>query len=175
MSICSVWVHRAGRCRVADPLSYHTDFVGLNALLAVMSRSVANKSLSSVAAPLGQMPSRDVPASGANTVPAGKRRKLDCDVAQTAADTPPLASSSSYDPADPAVVSVAEPTTDQLISQDTAPSSNSAVDTDLADEMHDATVIDDIIEAYAAEPFFVDENTLQACRSLRVFGRRKAA
>ena len=89
------WVHRPGRRNVADPPSRSPDFVSLNALLAVLTRSAASKpsSSSAAAAPLGQKRSHDVPASGANTVPIAKPRKLDSGSPQSVADTPPSTSS----------------------------------------------------------------------------------
>ena len=131
------WVHRPGRRNVADPLSRNPDFVALHASLAVMTRSAASKqpSSSSAAPPLGQKRNGGVPASGAVTVPPSKRRKLSSGVPRAVVGTPPS------DPAESVV--------------DGAPASSSAVDTD---DVQDATFIDDVIEAYAADPFFADEN-----------------
>ena len=131
------WVHRPGRCNVADPLSRNPDFVALHALLAASKQP--SSSSSSAAAPLGQKRNGVVPASGANTVPLGKRRKLDSGVPHAVITTPPSPA------AEPAVESAL----------DSAPASSSAVDTD---DVHNTTFIDDIIEAHAADPFFADEN-----------------
>ena len=146
MSTCSVfhfnWVHRRGHRNVADQLSRGPDFVALHAVLAVMTRSAANRqssSSSAAAAPLSQKRNGDVPASGANTVPLSKRRKYDSGVPHAVVGTPPSAA--------------AEPAAESAV--DSAPASGSAVDTD---DVHDATFIDDIIETYAADSFFADEN-----------------
>ena len=72
-------------------------------------------------------------------MPLGKRRKLDSGVPHAVIATPPSTA------AKPAIESAL----------DSASASSSAVDTD---DVHDATFIDDIIEAYAADPFFADEN-----------------
>ena len=113
-------------------------------MLAVMTRSAAGRqassSSSSAAAPLGQKRNGVVPASGANTVPLGKRRKLDFGVPHAVIATPPSTA------VEPAVESAFD---------STPASSSSAVDTD---DVHDVTFIDDIIEAYAADPFFADES-----------------
>ena len=80
-----------------------------------------------------------VPASGANTVPLSKRRKLDSGVPSAVVGTPPS--------------TAAEAAAESAV--DSQPASSSAVDTD---DVHDATFIDEIIGAYAADPFFADEN-----------------
>ena len=134
-------------CAVAESKACCLLAVALHALLAVMTRSVASKqhsssSSSSAAAPLGQKRNGVVPASNANTVPLGKRGKLDSGVPHAVIATPPS--------------TAAEPAVESALNSAPA-SSSSAVDTD---DVHDATFIDDIIEAYAADPFlkFADEN-----------------
>ena len=109
-------------------------------MLAVTTRSAARKhdtpssssSSPAVSAPIegGPQPARGKtsPASGANAVPVSK-----CRVDQ-AADT------------------------SQLFADPAAPSSSSASDAapdDVDDQLH--TFVDDIIEAYAADPFFLDD------------------
>ena len=81
------------------------------------------------------------PASGANSVPvSGKRRKANSGgVAQQSADTPPSSSSSASAVAN-----------DGELPQEFA-------EHPFSDELHEATFVDDIIEAYAADPFFADE------------------
>ena len=106
-----------------------------------MTRSAASKQASSsaAAAPLGQKRNGVAPASGANTVPLGKRRKLDSGVPHAVIATPPS--------------TAAEPAAESAL--DSAPASSSAVDTD---DVHNATFIADIIEAHAADPIFADES-----------------
>ena len=75
------WVHRPGRHNVADPLSRNPDFKSLNALIAVATRSSANRHSSSsspatAAEPSAQKRKRndDAPATGANSQPVGCRK-----------------------------------------------------------------------------------------------------
>lgn len=72
-------------------------------------------------------------------MPDSKCRKLDSGLPHAVVGTPP---SNAADTAAESAV-------------DSAPASGNAVDTD---DVHDATFVDDIIEAYAADPFFADEN-----------------
>ena len=144
------WVHRPRRRNVADPLSRNPDFVSLNAVLAVTTRSAARKhdtpssssSPAAVSAPTegGHQPARGKasPASGANELPVSK-----CRVDQ-AADTSQLFA----DPAAPSPSSAPDATPSSSSAPDAAPD-------DVDDQLH--TLVDDIIEAYAADPFFLDD------------------
>ncbi|DBA66290.1 TPA: hypothetical protein ACH3X2_14339 [Trebouxia sp. C0005] len=129
-----VWVHRPGRHNVADPLSRNPDFLALNALLAVTTRSAARPSealpdlpSSSSSVPASEPASKTSPATGANTVPVSACRSLAAQ--QTLSDCQ---------------ASV------ELSSSPSSSSQPAALD-------GHTTLVDEITEAYTADPFFADD------------------
>ena len=148
-------MHSPGRRNVADALRRNPDFVCLNALLAVVTRRAAAEARGDTfylpaaaaaadsAVSTGQQlkGSKDSPASGANCVPFSNKRgkAISGGVTQQSTDTSPSSSSSASVAAD-----------DGELPQQFAEHAAS-------DELHDAIVIDDIIEAYAADSCFADE------------------
>ena len=131
------WVHRAGRHNVADPLSRNPAFKQLNALLAVSTTGSTGKrsvqELHSGPAPdlsqAGQTRRKgaSTPATGANTIPISRTQRSADAANPTQQPVNPNAQSADHQ--SPAV----------------------------ADELPDISLIDDLAEAYAADPFFADD------------------
>ena len=134
------WVHRPGRLNVADPLSRNPDFKHLNALLAVSTRgSTGKRSVQEL---------HSDPASNSIATQAGQKRRRVAYTPATGANTIPLASAGKQRSADPA----ASFSSSGPDSQDAAQRASVS-----ADPLSDVSLIDDLVEAYAADPYFADE------------------
>ena len=137
------WVHRSGRHNVVDPLSLNPNFKHLSALLAVTTRSSTgniDKGLK------GKRPVQELhsaPASNAPASRAGQKRKTGASTPATGANTTPLNTSKRQRFAD----STTQPLSHERQSTDQQPSS--AAD--------DVSLIGDLTRAYAADPFFADD------------------
>ena len=128
------WVHRAGRHNVADPLSRNPAFKHLNALLAVSTRgSTGKRSVQE----LHSGPPPDLSQ-------AGQKRKRGASTPATGANATPISSGQR--------TAVAANPNQQSVNPNAADQSSPAMD-DLAGN----SLIDDIAEAYAADPVFADE------------------
>ena len=135
-----VWVHRPGRHNVADPLSRNPSFLSVNALLAATTRSAARPSEAAPNLPSSSSPAtapatdgragKSSPATGANTVPVCTRKS-------TAAQQPPNGTPASAEQSSPSSSSSSSPQSEGLDTQ--------------------TNLVDDISQAYAADPFFADD------------------
>ncbi|KAL0038535.1 hypothetical protein WJX77_009904 [Trebouxia sp. C0004] len=132
------WVHKAGRHNVADPLSRNPDSKSINALLAVTTRgSTGKRSVQE----LHSGPAPDFPASQ-----AGQKRRRGASTPATGANTIPLDATSKQHSADCANSSSSSGSDSQDAQQSSA----------AADALPDVSLIDDLVEAYAADPYFAD-------------------
>ena len=174
-------MHRPGRHNVADPLSRNPSFLALNALLAVTTRSAAHEaapssssSLPASAPALGRNASNASPAAGGWPVRACRRTAAQ----QPSADAhaPATAPSSSSSPAPTSRLvggrtpatgantipvrasrhsAAQQPSADaHAPAEPSSPTSSSSSSDSIADPVD---LIQEIAEAYAADPFFADD------------------
>ena len=133
------WVHRPGRLNVADPLSRNPNFKHLNALLAVSTRgSTGKRSVQEL---------HSGPASDSTATQAGQTRRRVASTPATGANTIPLATTGKQRSADHAASSSSSGPDNQDAAWEPAAS---------ADPLPDVSLIDDLVEAYAADPYFAD-------------------
>ena len=135
------WMHRAGRHNVAesDPLSRNPNFKHLNAILADSTRgSTSKRSVQEVHT-----------ASDTTASQAGQKRRKGASSPVTGADTIPLNIADKQHPA-----ASPQPMSKDGQSAAIQPQSSSS---ESADALHDVSMIDNLAEAYTADPFFADE------------------
>ena len=126
------WVHRAGRHNVADPLRRNPAFKHLNALLAVSTRGSTRKRS------VQDLHADPATATDATAAWAGQKRRKAASTPATGANTIPV------------------PATRH--SADTTASTEQTVTIDHpSDTIDDLSLVDNLVEGYAADPFFADD------------------
>ena len=142
------WVHRAGRHNVADPLSRNPKFKHLNALLAVTTRSSTGNFVKGSTGKRSVQELHSDPASDTTASSAGQKRRKSVSTPATGANTIPLHTTSKQQSADSTLTISMDG-----LSAAAQPSSSSETD----DDLYDISMIDDLAEAYAADPYSADD------------------